>query len=110
MAPPLVLYELTELGREIAEETRALCTWTEKRTATVYEARAAYDRRQDADQEGRGLLRDALRHEGGEEGQRVQLVAALRGRVGEAGRRTTHVGRRSEDQRIGGVEFAPVHR
>ncbi|WP_238545243.1 MULTISPECIES: winged helix-turn-helix transcriptional regulator [Streptomyces] len=45
MAPPLVLYELTELGREIAEETRALCTWTEKRTATVYEARAAYDRR-----------------------------------------------------------------
>lgn len=49
MAPPLVLYELTELGREIAEETRALCTWTEKRTATVYEARAAYDRRQAAD-------------------------------------------------------------
>ncbi|MGW5480814.1 winged helix-turn-helix transcriptional regulator [Streptomyces sp. NPDC004008] len=51
VAPPLVLYGLTELGREVAEETRTLCTWTEKRAATVHEARAAYDRRQAA-QEG----------------------------------------------------------
>ncbi|MEU0804112.1 hypothetical protein [Streptomyces sp. NPDC005970] len=49
--PPLVLYSLTELGGELAEETRALCAWTEKRTAVVQEARAAYDRRQDTNQD-----------------------------------------------------------
>ncbi|GGN21356.1 winged helix-turn-helix transcriptional regulator [Streptomyces fuscichromogenes] len=51
MTPPLVQYRLTELGSEIAEETRALCAWTEKRAATVHEARAAYDRRQATGQE-----------------------------------------------------------
>ncbi|MFJ5215833.1 winged helix-turn-helix transcriptional regulator [Streptomyces sp. NPDC088354] len=50
-SPPLVMYGLTSLGREIAEETRALCTWTEKRAATVNEARAAYDRRHAVTQE-----------------------------------------------------------
>ncbi|MFE5092522.1 winged helix-turn-helix transcriptional regulator [Streptomyces sp. NPDC056638] len=49
--PPLVLYSLTELGGELAEETRTLCAWTEKRTAVVQEARAAYDRLQGTDQE-----------------------------------------------------------
>ncbi|MEU1600923.1 helix-turn-helix domain-containing protein [Streptomyces sp. NPDC005708] len=49
--PPLVQYGLTDLGREIAEETRALCTWTEKRAVTVHEARATYDRRHAVDQE-----------------------------------------------------------
>ncbi|XUL91430.1 winged helix-turn-helix transcriptional regulator [Streptomyces galilaeus] len=43
--PPLVLYGLTDLGGEIAEETRVLCTWTHKRAAQVHTARAAYDRR-----------------------------------------------------------------
>jgi DNA-binding HxlR family transcriptional regulator len=43
--PPLVMYGLTDLGSEIAEETRALCTWTEKRAAQVHEARTAYDQR-----------------------------------------------------------------
>ncbi|MFF3565251.1 winged helix-turn-helix transcriptional regulator [Streptomyces sp. NPDC002574] len=50
-SPPLVMYGLTELGREIAEETRALCAWTEKRAATVHEARAAYDLRHAVSQE-----------------------------------------------------------
>ncbi|MEE1811147.1 winged helix-turn-helix transcriptional regulator [Streptomyces sp. BE133] len=49
--PPPVLYSLTELGGELAEETRPLCAWTEKRTAVVQEARATYDRRQGTDQE-----------------------------------------------------------
>ncbi|MER7178364.1 helix-turn-helix domain-containing protein [Streptomyces hyaluromycini] len=49
--PPLVLYSLTELGGELAEEARALCAWTEKRTTVVHEARAAYDRRQHAGQD-----------------------------------------------------------
>lgn len=43
--PPLVLYGLTDLGSEIAEETRVLCTWTHTRAAQVLEARTAYDRR-----------------------------------------------------------------
>ncbi|MFK0158491.1 winged helix-turn-helix transcriptional regulator [Streptomyces sp. NPDC090493] len=49
-SPPLVLYRLTDLGREIAEETRALCSWTEKRAARVYAARARYDQRRGRDQ------------------------------------------------------------
>jgi DNA-binding HxlR family transcriptional regulator len=52
MAPPLVLYSLTELGSEIAEVTRALCAWTEKRAGTVQGARAGYDRLHAVDQEG----------------------------------------------------------
>nr|QIZ02338.1 helix-turn-helix transcriptional regulator [Streptomyces sp. S1D4-11] len=43
--PPLVLYGLTDLGGEIAEETRALCSWTEKRAAHVHAARVTYDER-----------------------------------------------------------------
>jgi DNA-binding HxlR family transcriptional regulator len=43
--PPLVLYGLTDLGSEIADETRVLCTWTHDRAAQVHAARAAYDRR-----------------------------------------------------------------
>ncbi|ADI12444.1 hypothetical protein SBI_09326 [Streptomyces bingchenggensis BCW-1] len=39
-SPPLVPYSLTEPGRELAEETRTLCPWTEKRTAMVQEAHA----------------------------------------------------------------------
>lgn len=50
-SPPLVMYGLTELGSEIAEETRALCKWTEKRATTVNEARAAYDLRHAVAQE-----------------------------------------------------------
>ena len=41
---------LTDLGGEIAEETRALCSWTEKRAARVHEARVAYDQRHASDQ------------------------------------------------------------
>lgn len=46
--PPLVRYALTPLGAEVAEQTRVLCTWTHDRAAQVYAARAAYDRRTDA--------------------------------------------------------------
>lgn len=41
--PPLVLYSLTPLGSEIAEQTRVLCAWTHNRAATVHAARQAYD-------------------------------------------------------------------
>ncbi|MGY4929149.1 winged helix-turn-helix transcriptional regulator [Streptomyces sp. 900105755] len=50
-SPPLVMYGLTDLGSEIAEETRALCSWTEKRAARVHAARVAYDQRHASDQE-----------------------------------------------------------
>jgi DNA-binding HxlR family transcriptional regulator len=43
--PPLVLYALTPLGVEIAEETRVLCAWTHNRAAQVHAARQAYDDR-----------------------------------------------------------------
>lgn len=43
--PPLVLYSLTDLGTEIAEETRVLCTWTHTRAERIHQARAAYDQR-----------------------------------------------------------------
>lgn len=41
--PPRVDYSLTELGREAAEQVWALARWTERRTADVQAARAAYD-------------------------------------------------------------------
>jgi DNA-binding HxlR family transcriptional regulator len=41
--PPRVDYSLTELGREAAEQVRALATWTERRMADVQKARTAYD-------------------------------------------------------------------
>ncbi|MFI9819897.1 winged helix-turn-helix transcriptional regulator [Streptomyces sp. NPDC052013] len=41
--PPRVDYSLTELGREAAEQVRALAEWTERRMADVERARQAYD-------------------------------------------------------------------
>ncbi|MFI9153721.1 winged helix-turn-helix transcriptional regulator [Streptomyces sp. NPDC053367] len=41
--PPRVDYSLTELGREAAEQVRALAAWTERRMTAVQEARQAYD-------------------------------------------------------------------
>ncbi len=41
--PPRVDYSLTGLGREAAEQVWALARWTERRTADVQAARAAYD-------------------------------------------------------------------
>ncbi|MET9962077.1 helix-turn-helix domain-containing protein [Streptomyces sp. NPDC006326] len=41
--PPRVDYSLTPLGREAAEQVWALARWTERRTADVQAARAAYD-------------------------------------------------------------------
>jgi DNA-binding HxlR family transcriptional regulator len=47
--PPLVIYGLTPLGHEIADETRALCNWTQRRAHDVYAARADFDQRKAAD-------------------------------------------------------------
>jgi DNA-binding HxlR family transcriptional regulator len=47
--PPLVIYGLTPLGAEIAEETRALCDWTQRRADDVYAARVAFDQRMSTD-------------------------------------------------------------
>ncbi len=41
--PPRVDYSITELGREAAEQVRALARWTGARMADVQRARAAYD-------------------------------------------------------------------
>ncbi|MFI9616002.1 winged helix-turn-helix transcriptional regulator [Streptomyces sp. NPDC052023] len=41
--PPRVDYSLTELGREAAEQVRALALWTERRMGEVEQAREAYD-------------------------------------------------------------------
>ncbi|MEU6545885.1 helix-turn-helix domain-containing protein [Streptomyces sp. NPDC046859] len=41
--PPRVDYSLTDLGREAAEQVRALAQWTERRMDDVERARAAYD-------------------------------------------------------------------
>ncbi|MFE2551456.1 winged helix-turn-helix transcriptional regulator [Streptomyces sp. NPDC059355] len=41
--PPRVDYSLTGLGREAADQVWALARWTERRTADVQAARAAYD-------------------------------------------------------------------
>ncbi|EKX62635.1 transcriptional regulator [Streptomyces ipomoeae] len=43
--PPRVDYSLTALGREAAEQIRALATWTQDRMADVQKARDAYDER-----------------------------------------------------------------
>ncbi len=42
--PPRVDYSLTDLGREVAEQVRALAAWTEERMDDVMKAREAYDR------------------------------------------------------------------
>ncbi|POX48675.1 helix-turn-helix domain-containing protein [Streptomyces sp. Ru72] len=41
--PPRVDYSLTDLGREAAEQVRALAVWTHDRMADVEKARQAYD-------------------------------------------------------------------
>ncbi|MGW1026604.1 winged helix-turn-helix transcriptional regulator [Streptomyces sp. NPDC002577] len=41
--PPRVDYSLTPIGREAAEQVRALATWTEQRMGEVLKARQAYD-------------------------------------------------------------------
>ncbi|MFD4724248.1 winged helix-turn-helix transcriptional regulator [Streptomyces seoulensis] len=41
--PPRVDYSLTDLGREAAEQVRALALWTEDRLEQVEKARRAYD-------------------------------------------------------------------
>ncbi|MFK4067553.1 winged helix-turn-helix transcriptional regulator [Streptomyces sp. NPDC029674] len=41
--PPRVDYSLTELGREAAEQVRALASWTERRMDDVQKARQEYD-------------------------------------------------------------------
>ncbi|GGR98343.1 transcriptional regulator [Streptomyces humidus] len=41
--PPRVDYSLTELGREAAEQVRALARWTHTRMPDVEKARLAYD-------------------------------------------------------------------
>ncbi|MEU0334106.1 helix-turn-helix domain-containing protein [Streptomyces sp. NPDC006193] len=51
--PPRVDYSLTALGREAAEQVRALARWTETRMGEVEQARRAYDERRRADGERR---------------------------------------------------------
>ncbi|MDH6698687.1 DNA-binding HxlR family transcriptional regulator [Streptomyces sp. MAA16] len=46
--PPRVDYSLTDLGREAAEQVRALARWTESRMERVEEARQRYDTRKGA--------------------------------------------------------------
>ncbi|MFD5909503.1 winged helix-turn-helix transcriptional regulator [Streptomyces massasporeus] len=41
--PPRVDYSLTELGREAAEQVKALAAWTHQRMDAVEQARRAYD-------------------------------------------------------------------
>ena len=43
--PPRVDYSLTDLGREAAEQVRALALWAERRMDDVQRAREAYDSR-----------------------------------------------------------------
>ncbi|MGW3018595.1 winged helix-turn-helix transcriptional regulator [Streptomyces longwoodensis] len=45
--PPRVDYSLTDLGREAAEQVRALTRWTQDRLGHVEEARRAYDEARD---------------------------------------------------------------
>ncbi|MDH6622716.1 DNA-binding HxlR family transcriptional regulator [Streptomyces sp. LBL] len=41
--PPRVDYSLTDLGREAAQQVRALAQWTERRMAAIQQAREEYD-------------------------------------------------------------------
>ncbi|MFJ7152045.1 winged helix-turn-helix transcriptional regulator [Streptomyces sp. NPDC100445] len=52
--PPRVDYSLTGLGREAAEQVRALAGWTRDRMDEVERARRAYDERHRTDDEARG--------------------------------------------------------
>ncbi|MFB7734618.1 winged helix-turn-helix transcriptional regulator [Streptomyces sp. NPDC056112] len=52
--PPRVDYSLTGLGREAAEQVRALALWTQERMADVEQARRTYDEaRRTQDEAGR---------------------------------------------------------
>lgn len=51
--PPRVDYSLTDLGREAAEQVRALALWTERRMDGVLAARRAYDEARQARDEAR---------------------------------------------------------
>lgn len=42
-APPRVVYGLTPLGTELAEESRVLCNWSQRRADEVHAARKAFD-------------------------------------------------------------------
>ncbi|MDX3803557.1 helix-turn-helix domain-containing protein [Streptomyces sp. AK04-3B] len=45
--PPRVDYSLTDLGREAAEQVRALADWTHRRMSDVEKARQTYDEARD---------------------------------------------------------------
>ncbi|MDX3307599.1 winged helix-turn-helix transcriptional regulator [Streptomyces sp. NPDC054884] len=45
--PPRVDYSLTDLGREAAEQVRALADWTHRRMPEVEQARRTYDEARD---------------------------------------------------------------
>jgi DNA-binding HxlR family transcriptional regulator len=51
--PPRVDYSLTDLGREAAEQVRALSQWTHRRMDDVDKARRAYDETRAASQQSR---------------------------------------------------------
>ncbi|CAM5632822.1 winged helix-turn-helix transcriptional regulator [Streptomyces coeruleorubidus] len=51
--PPRVDYSLTDLGREAAEQVRALSQWTDRRMDDVEKARRAYDEARAASQQSR---------------------------------------------------------
>lgn len=51
--PPRVDYSLTDLGREAAEQVRALSQWTHRRMDDVDKARRAYDEARAASQRSR---------------------------------------------------------
>ncbi|KAA0935633.1 helix-turn-helix transcriptional regulator [Streptomyces apricus] len=59
--PPRVDYSLTGLGREAAEQVRALAMWTETRMDAVEKARRAYDEAR-APSGARGTARPATAH------------------------------------------------
>ncbi|GAQ68021.1 winged helix-turn-helix transcriptional regulator [Streptomyces scabiei] len=46
--PPRVDYSLTDLGREAAEQVRALASWTQERMDQVQAARRTYDEAREA--------------------------------------------------------------
>jgi DNA-binding HxlR family transcriptional regulator len=50
--PPRVDYSLTDLGREAAEQMRALAAWTEARMGEVQKAREVHDARKRGSEQG----------------------------------------------------------
>ncbi|MEV5173592.1 helix-turn-helix domain-containing protein [Streptomyces flaveolus] len=57
--PPRVDYSLTDLGREAAEQVRALAQWTHHRMDAVEKARRAYDESRRAHEENRRAYEEA---------------------------------------------------